>query len=149
LLRLFLNGKNEDIIRMGVRIDKYLWAVRVFKTRSLAADAIKGGKVKCGSEPIKPSREVKIGDEYVIQLSEIRKTIRVKEILENRVAAKFVADFMEDLTPESEYQSIHRLKESVFVFRPRGTGRPSKKQRRDIEEWFGDEPQSSNESSAE
>jgi ribosome-associated heat shock protein Hsp15 len=124
---------------MGLRIDKYLWAIRVFKTRSLAADAIKGGKVKCDSETIKPSREVKIGDEYVIQLSDFRKTIRVKDFLQNRVAAKFVADFMEDLTPESEYQSFNRMKETLFVFRPSGTGRPSKKQRRDIEEWFGEE----------
>jgi ribosome-associated heat shock protein Hsp15 len=125
---------------MGVRIDKYLWAVRVYKTRSMATDAIKGGKVKCASETIKPAREVKIGDEYSIQLSEIKKTIRVKDLLENRVAAKFVADFMEDLTPESEYQSINRMKETLFVFRPRGTGRPSKKQRRDIDDWLGEDP---------
>jgi ribosome-associated heat shock protein Hsp15 len=124
---------------MALRIDKYLWAVRIFKTRSQAADAIKGGKVKSSAETIKPSREVKIGDQYTIQLSDFKKTIRVKDLLENRVAAKFVADFMEDLTPESEYQSISRSKETLFVFRPRGTGRPSKKERRDIEEWFGEE----------
>lgn len=124
---------------MALRIDKYLWAVRIFKTRSQAADAIKGGKVKCSADTLKPSREVKIGDEFTIQLGEFKKTIRVKDLLENRVAAKFVADFMEDLTPESEYQNINRLKETLFVFRPRGTGRPSKKERRDIEEWFGED----------
>ncbi|MEX1189141.1 MAG: RNA-binding S4 domain-containing protein [Bacteroidia bacterium] len=123
---------------MSVRIDKYLWAVRIFKTRSMAADAIKGGKVKFDGDNVKPSKEVKIGEEYSIQLGELKKTIKVKTLLDNRVAAKLVPEFMEDLTPDEEYKSIDRLKEHRFVFRPRGLGRPSKKERRDIEEWFGD-----------
>jgi ribosome-associated heat shock protein Hsp15 len=125
---------------MGVRADKYLWAVRIFKTRSMASDAIKGGKVKCNGENIKPARELKVGEELVIQLQDYKKTIRVKELLENRVSAKLVAEFMQDLTPEEEYKSFERLRDVQFVYRPRGTGRPSKKQRRDIEEWLGDEP---------
>lgn len=123
---------------MSLRIDKYLWAVRIFKTRSQAIDAIKGGKVKFDGDNVKPSKEVKLGEEYHIQLQDFKKTIRVKELLDNRVAAKFVADFMEDLTPPTEYNNIDRLKETRFVYRPRGTGRPSKKERRDIEEWFDD-----------
>lgn len=123
---------------MSLRIDKYLWAVRIFKTRSQAIDAIKGGKVKFDGDNVKPSKEVKLGEEYHIQLQDFKKTIRVKELLDNRVAAKFVADFMEDLTPPAEYNNIDRLKETRFVYRPRGTGRPSKKERRDIEEWFDD-----------
>ena len=124
---------------MGVRIDKYLWAVRIFKTRSMAIDAIKGGKVKLGGDNVKPAREVKEGETYTIQLSQLQKTIRVKALLENRVAAKDVDLYMEDLTPEEEYRSIDRLKEYRFVWRDRGTGRPTKKERRDIEEWFGED----------
>lgn len=124
---------------MGVRIDKYLWAVRIFKTRSMAIDAIKGGKVKLEGDNVKPARDVKEGETYTVQLSQIQKTIRVKALLENRVAAKDVSLYMEDLTPESEYKSIDRMKETRFVWRDRGTGRPTKKERRDIEEWFGED----------
>ncbi|HOY48616.1 MAG TPA: S4 domain-containing protein [Flavobacteriales bacterium] len=124
---------------MGVRIDKYLWAVRIFKTRSMAIDAIKGGKVKLEGDNVKPARDVKEGETYTIQLSQIQKTIRVKALLENRVAAKDVNLYMEDLTPESEYKSIDRMKETRFVWRDRGTGRPTKKERRDIEEWFDED----------
>ncbi len=127
---------------MSVRIDKYLWAVRIFKTRSLAADAIKGGKVKSSGDNVKAAKEVKVGEEYTIQVGEIKKTIRVKALLDSRVSAKLVPEFLEDLTPEEEYKSIDRLKEYRFVYRPRGLGRPSKKERRDIEEWFGDSDQS-------
>jgi ribosome-associated heat shock protein Hsp15 len=124
---------------MGVRIDKYLWAVRIFKTRSMAIDAIKGGKVKLEGDNVKPARDVKEGETYTVQLSQIQKTIRVKALLENRVAAKDVSLYMDDLTPESEYKSIDRMKETRFVWRDRGTGRPTKKERRDIEEWFGED----------
>ena len=124
---------------MGVRIDKYLWAVRIFKTRSMAIDAIKGGKVKLEGDNVKPARDVKEGETYTVQLSQIQKTIRVKALLENRVAAKDVSLYMEDLTPESEYKSIDRMKETRFVWRDRGTGRPTKKERRDIEEWFDED----------
>ena len=123
---------------MAVRIDKYLWAVIIFKTRSMAADAIKGGKVKFLGDNVKASKEVKIGEEYTVQVGEIKKTIKVTALLDSRVAAKLVPDFLQDLTPEEEYKSIDRLKEFRFVYRPRGLGRPSKKERRDIEEWFGD-----------
>ncbi len=124
---------------MGVRIDKYLWAVRIFKTRSMAIDAIKGGKVKLAGDNVKPSRDVKEGETYTVQLTQFQKTIRVKALLENRVAAKDVELYLEDLTPEEEYKSIDRMRETRFVWRDRGTGRPTKKERRDIEEWFGDD----------
>jgi ribosome-associated heat shock protein Hsp15 len=124
---------------MGVRIDKYLWAVRIFKTRSMAIDAIKGGKVKLAGDNVKPSRDVKEGETFTIQLAQLQKTIRVTALLQNRVAAKDVPLYMEDLTPEEEYKSIARMKELTFVWRDRGTGRPTKKERRDIEEWFGED----------
>jgi ribosome-associated heat shock protein Hsp15 len=122
-----------------MRLDKYLWAVRIYKTRTMAADAIKGGKVKLNGETPKAAREAKVGDEYQIQLGELQKSIRVIDFPKNRVAAKEVLTFLEDLTTTEEYQSIKRLKEYRFVFRPRGTGRPTKKERRDIEDWMGED----------
>jgi ribosome-associated heat shock protein Hsp15 len=118
------------------RIDKYLWAIRVFKTRSLAIDAIKGGKVKLEGENIKPARDVKIGDTYTIQQGIFQKTVKVVELLERRLSAKEAANYFEDLTPEEEYKKIERLKDYAFVFRDRGTGRPTKKDRRDIDDLF-------------
>jgi ribosome-associated heat shock protein Hsp15 len=125
---------------MGLRADKFLWAVRLFKTRTLAAEAIKGGKVKCNGENIKPARMVKEGEILIVQLADYKKTIQIKALPENRVGAKLVPEFMDDLTPADEARSLDRLKDLKFVFRPRGICRPSKKQRRDIEEWLGNDP---------
>jgi ribosome-associated heat shock protein Hsp15 len=105
----------------------------------MAIDAIKGGKVKLAGDNVKPSRDVKEGETYTVQLTQFQKTIRVKALLETRVAAKDVELYLEDLTPEEEYKSIDRMRETRFVWRDRGTGRPTKKERRDIEEWFGDD----------
>lgn len=121
-----------------MRVDKYLWAVRLFKTRTMAADAIKGGKVKIGGENVKPARELKVGEQLAVQIGELTKTVKVSGFPANRVSAKEVSNYMEDLTPEEEYKNIALLKNTRFVWRPRGTGRPTKKERRDIEEWFGD-----------
>jgi ribosome-associated heat shock protein Hsp15 len=126
---------------MSVRIDKFLWAVRVFKTRSLAIDAINGGKVKLNGENVKPAKDVKVGETYTIQLAHYIKTIHVLAFLSNRVGAKDVSNYITDLTSEAEYQKLSSLKSGQFVFRARGTGRPTKKERRDMEDWFGeDEP---------
>ena len=83
-----------------MRIDKYLWAVRIYKTRTMAADAVKGGKVKIASDNVKPAREMKIGESIVVQLGELQKTIKVIGFPANRVSAKEVPNFLEDLTPE-------------------------------------------------
>lgn len=121
-----------------MRIDKYLWAVRLFKTRTMAAEAIKGGKVKLGGENVKPARELKISERLEVQIGELSKTVKVIGFPANRVSAKEVPNYLEDLTPEEEYKNIALLKNTRFVWRPRGTGRPTKKERRDIEEWFGE-----------
>lgn len=121
------------------RIDKYLWAIRVFKTRSAAIEAIKGGKVKCGKDNVKPSREVKKGDVYTIQLGMLQKTIRVTGLLEKRLSAKEAINYYEDLTPHEEYQKIELLQDYPFMRRERGTGRPTKKERRELDDWFGTE----------
>jgi len=118
------------------RIDKYLWAIRVFKTRSIAGEAIKGGKVKINQEPVKASRIVKIDDKITIQQGIILKTIQVSGLLDKRLAAKDAVNYYIDLTPEEEYRKIELLRDQQFIQRDRGTGRPTKKDRRDIEELF-------------
>jgi ribosome-associated heat shock protein Hsp15 len=115
-----------------IRIDKWLWAVRFFKTRTQASDACRGGKVKIDGQNVKPSREIRIGEEIEVQLGIIRKKVSVKAILKNRVGAKLVDDYLEDLTPAEEYEKLDMLKQLNYEKRDRGTGRPTKKNRRDI-----------------
>jgi len=117
----------------SLRIDKWLWSVRIFRTRSLAADACRAGRVKIVDQPVKPSHEVKIGETITVLMPPVTKTVRVIGHTISRVSAKLVPDFMEDLTPEAEYQKLKRTFESNFEFRERGTGRPTKRERREIE----------------
>ena len=118
-----------------VRIDKWLWAVRIFKTRSLASEAIKSGKVKFDGSNVKTSKDVKVGDVYEITIGQLRKTIQVKAILENRVSAKLVEDYLIDLTPEEEYTRVKMIFQGGFEYRDRGAGRPTKRDRREIEDF--------------
>lgn len=117
----------------GIRIDKWLWAVRIFKTRSLASEACRSGKVKILGQVIKPSRELKAGEEITIAFPPIVKTVKVVELIANRVSAKLVTGYMQDLTPEDEYQKLKRENKVNFEFRERGIGRPTKRERREIE----------------
>lgn len=117
----------------GIRIDKWLWAVRIFKTRSQATDACKSGKIKIDEITVKPSREVKLNEEIIVQIKHITKTLKVIGLLKNRVAAKLVANYMEDLTPPEEYEKEKMKKEINYEFRERGSGRPTKKERRFID----------------
>ena len=119
----------ENIVRM----DKWLWAARLFKTRSLAADAIKGGKVKVDGNPIKPSREVKEGDVIQVQIKQLHKVVEVKTVIKNRVSAKQVPEVYNDLTPKEEYERIEFMHAYKAEWRDRGAGRPTKKERRMIE----------------
>ncbi|HNW70464.1 MAG TPA: RNA-binding S4 domain-containing protein [Bacteroidales bacterium] len=118
-----------------VRIDKWLWAVRVFKTRSLATDACRNGKVSINGQMVKASREVKPEDEISIRQQQMTKTVKVIAPIEKRVSAKLVMQFMEDLTPASEYEKVETIRAVSFVYRPKGQGRPTKKDRRDIEKF--------------
>lgn len=120
----------------SVRIDKWLWAVRIFKTRSLATDACRSGKVIINAMEIKPSREVKYGDIIIVKTGPVKKTLKVLELLENRVSAKLVANYMEDLTPQEEYRKLEMIRDSRFVSRDRGAGRPTKRERREIDKSF-------------
>lgn len=117
----------------GLRIDKWLWAVRIFKTRSVAGEACKAGKVKIEEVTVKPSREIKINDIVEIRLGVYTKTVKVIGLIHNRVAAKFVTDHLQDLTPPEEYDKQKIQHEINYEFRPRGEGRPTKKERRLIE----------------
>ncbi len=116
-----------------VRIDKWLWAVRLFKTRSLATEACKSGKVKAQGIAVKPSREVHPGDEFRVGFGIYTRTIRVTALLHNRVSASLVPNYLEDLTPDSELEKLKVQKEMKTEFRPRGIGRPTKLQRRMID----------------
>ncbi len=118
---------------MEIRIDKWLWNVRLYKTRAMAADACKLGRVLSEDMPVKPSRVVRVGDVYKVRLNKLDKTIRVKALLKNRVNAKLVTDYMEDLTPKEEYERLEFARKYAFEKRDRGVGRPTKKDRRDIE----------------
>ncbi|MCX6282419.1 MAG: RNA-binding S4 domain-containing protein [Bacteroidetes bacterium] len=117
----------------GVRIDKWLWAVRLFKTRSQATDACKSGKIRIEGQIVKPSREVKPGEEVSISHRAITRTIKVIGLITNRVGAPLVPQFMQDLTPEDEYARIRMKRELNFEYRDPGAGRPTKRQRREIE----------------
>jgi len=122
-----------------VRIDKWLWAVRVFKTRNQAADACRGGKVKVDGQKVKPSKEVKEGDVVEIQQGIFKKKLQIKKATKNRVSAKFVPDLAEDLTPAEEYEKMQLLRQLNYEKRDRGAGRPTKKERRKIERLKGEE----------
>lgn len=124
----------ENIVRM----DKWLWAARLFKTRSLAADAIKGGKVKLDGNPVKPSREVKEGDVIQVQIDQLHKVVQVKTVIKNRVSAKQVPEVYNDLTPKEEYERIEFMHAYKAEWRDRGAGRPTKKERRLIEKMKDD-----------
>ena len=121
-----------------VRIDKWLWAARLFKTRAIATDAIKGGKVKIDDAPVKPSREVKEGDVIQVQIEQLHKVVQVKSIIKNRVPAKMVPEVYADLTPPEEYERIEFMHAYKSEWRDRGAGRPTKKERRMIEKMKDD-----------
>lgn len=117
----------------GVRVDKWLWAVRVFKTRSMATNACKVGKVKIDSQLLKPSAEVKPGNVVQVNKDHLNLELKVLNTLEKRVGAKLVPEYMEDLTPTEEYNKQEIARQTNFEYRERGIGRPTKKQRREIE----------------
>ncbi len=123
----------DVMIPEKLRIDKYLWAIRIFKTRSLATDACKAGRVKKSGQNLKPSYEVKIGDEFMVSKAAEKKIIVVTAFLYNRVDAKTAINFYEDKTPEEETHAFKSVFHAPLIKRDRGTGRPTKKDRRDIE----------------
>lgn len=120
----------------SVRIDKWLWAVRLYKSRSMATDACSNGKVQVNGQPAKASRGVKIGAVITAVTGEINRTIKVIALLEKRVGAKLVGQFLEDLTPAAEYSKPKEKNFQPFAFRPKGSGRPTKKDRRSMKDFL-------------
>lgn len=126
-----------------LRIDKYLWAIRIFKTRSLATEACKAGKVKLNGQNVKPSAVVKVGETYSVQKGIERKVLKVTGLLERRVDAKTAIQFYEDQTPVEDTYAFKSSFHAPILKRDRGTGRPTKKDRREIDDlksdWWDEE----------
>jgi len=132
--------KNIYKMTESVRIDKWLWAVRAFKTRSMASDACRSGKVTIDGQEVKPSREVKIDDGIKVVISpHFTRSLKVVQFLSNRVGAKLVATYADDVTTAEEYERFKKYNELNWERRDRGVGRPTKKERRDIERLKGEE----------
>ena len=117
-----------------LRIDKYLWAIRIFKTRTLAAEACKAGRVKLDNQNIKPSHEVKTGEIYQVSKDAERRVLKVTGLLESRADAKTVVNFYEDITPFEQTLAFKSVFQAPALKRDRGAGRPTKKDRREIDE---------------
>lgn len=120
---------------MEARLDKWLWAARIYKTRSLAIDACKNGRVMIGGVKVKPSRMIKVGEEIQVRKPPITYTFRVLQAIQNRVGAKLVPEVLENITTPDQYELLEMNRISGFVNRARGTGRPTKKERRDLDEF--------------
>ena len=119
-----------------MRIDKYLWCIRLFKTRSLATEACKKGHVKINGTNLKPSKEIFGNEEITVRKNQINYIIKVLDIPTGRLGAKLVDLYRKDLTPKEEFEKTELLKYSKDYYRKKGTGRPTKKDRRDIEDYY-------------
>lgn len=119
-----------------VRIDKYLWAIRVYKTRTEATDACKGGKVRVNGADTKPSKTVKVGDTIVARKGAVVYTYKVLQLIDKRQGAKLVPNYAENLTSAEELAKLRAPVETFFLKRDRGAGRPTKKDRRQMEDLW-------------
>ena len=120
----------------GVRIDKWLWAVRLYKTRSQATEACKKGHVSIGDLPVKASRDVRVGEVVQVRKAPITRSFEVLTLTGKRMGAKLVSDFLKDVTPAEELEVLEMQKHMRWSDREKGTGRPTKKDRRDLDEFF-------------
>lgn len=119
-----------------MRVDKYLWSIRYFKTRSIATNACKKGHVKVNDQVVKPSREVYPMDKIELRKDQINYIIKVNDIPESRVGAKLVDIYRTDITPKEAFEAKELLKYSKDYYRKKGVGRPTKKDRRDIDDFY-------------
>jgi ribosome-associated heat shock protein Hsp15 len=120
----------------NVRVDKWLWAVRLYKTRSLATEACKKGHVSIGDLTVKPSKMIQTGDILKVRKAPITKSLKVLALAEKRMSAKLIVGFVEDITPPEEMEILEIQKNMRWVSRDRGTGRPTKKDRRELDDFF-------------
>ncbi|SDW93820.1 heat shock protein Hsp15 [Lutibacter oricola] len=119
-----------------MRIDKFLWCVRYYKTRSIATEACKKGHVKINADNIKPSKLVFSGEKIQVRRNQINYEFLIIDIPKNRVGAKLVDLYIKDITDKSQFEKLDLLKYSKDYYRKKGTGRPTKKDRRDIDEYY-------------
>lgn len=119
------------------RLDKWLWSVRVFKTRPLATDACRAGKVLIGDLEAKPGRDVHVGEIITVRVGVVTRTLKVVGLPRSRVGAKLLPNFLADLTPAAEYERARQAGIEHMLARERGRGRPTKKDRRDMSDLFG------------
>ncbi len=122
------------------RIDKWLWAARIFKTRTLAAAACKKGQVSLKGTQLKASRMVKVGDVVEVRKPPVTYSFRILQAIEKRVGARLIPEVLENVTPPEQYELLEMSRISGFVGRAKGTGRPTKKERRSLEEFTGETP---------
>ncbi|WP_324721343.1 RNA-binding S4 domain-containing protein [Salinimicrobium sp. HB62] len=119
-----------------MRVDKFLWCVRYYKTRSIATEACKQGKVRVNGALVKPSREVYAADKLTVRKNQINYELEVLDLPKSRVGAKLVNLYINDITPREELEKRELLKYSQDYYRKKGTGRPTKKDRRELDDWF-------------
>lgn len=124
---------------MEVRVDKYLFAMRLYKTRTIAADACKKGRITMGGAQLKPARTFHIGDVFSVRKGPITYTYRIKQLSENRLGAKLVPDYLQDITAPDQLELLELARLAGQTGRDRGTGRPTKKDRREIETFLSDD----------
>ena len=123
-------------MEVNVRIDKWLWAVRIFKSRSQSTEACKKGRVSVGDLPVKPSREVHPGDIIKVKKPPLTRSFKVLELAEKRMSAKLAAGYFEDVTPPEELEILEIKNQMNWSSRERGAGRPTKKERRKLDDFF-------------
>jgi len=119
-----------------VRIDKWLWAVRIFKTRSKATDACRKGRILVDDMPVKPSREVHTGEIVKVKRATVTRSYKVLNMAEKRMSAAAVIEYVEDVTPAEELEILKIQKQMRWSSRRKGKGRPTKKERRDLDNFF-------------
>ncbi|MCF0191607.1 MAG: RNA-binding S4 domain-containing protein [Marinilabiliaceae bacterium] len=124
---------------MEARIDKFLWSVRIYKTRSIAAEAIKKGRITMGGTQVKASRIVKIGDVVSVRVPPATRSFSIIDIPRSRVGAKLVPNYITEVTPQDQLEIIELQRLASTMNRQKGLGRPTKKDRRDIDSFFGDQ----------
>jgi ribosome-associated heat shock protein Hsp15 len=120
----------------GVRIDKWLYAVRIYKTRSIATEECRKGRISISGITVKPSRDVRVGDILELKKAPVTYKFKVLQLAEKRMSAKLVPDFVEDLTPKEQFDLLEMQKYMQWNGRERGAGRPTKKDRRDIDDFM-------------
>jgi len=123
------------------RIDKWLWAARIFKTRTIAAAACKKGQVSLKGGPVKASRMIKVGDVVDVRKPPVTYSFRVLQAIERRVGAKLIPEILENITAPEQYEILEMSKISGFINRAKGTGRPTKKDRRSLDEFQSEVPE--------